>query len=426
MNARLKVLHEKANVKSVKLLPTTVIGRSTECDLKISSSEVSRIHCRITVKDDAVFIEDLGSANGTFVNDKMLTPRQVTLLDPGTKITIGPAEFLVDYSAPTSNTVVIRRSGTEGKQAADATANRSDTTSRDMVFSSTTGADESSSEATIAEPIENLISSSSKEILPDDPQPDVPKIVSAAAVIPPTPRPTPIPAAKIVEQASERVTPAPIAKPSVAPKPAVAVPAAPQTPKAVPASPVPVARAVPVQATPIVAKSKADPISPANPLQFSAPQATAAATPNKPQPNPPGPPKVAPPAAQFLVPEPAADISDSVEPSGDDSCQFDFASSSEPRHFEKPSPKAKSGGLMSIFSAFSRKPKPVSTNSNQTVPVPEQAEAQPQLEQKIVAEPAEEPAPFSFSAEDTVCGSADESINERLPDDDFQKFLRQF
>ena len=106
MNARLKVLHEKTNVKSVKLLATTVIGRSSECDLKILASEVSRVHCRITVQDDAVFIEDLGSANGTFVNDQMLSPRQRVAIDPGQArgITIGPAQFMLDYVARASNT----------------------------------------------------------------------------------------------------------------------------------------------------------------------------------------------------------------------------------------------------------------------------------------------------------------------------------
>lgn len=133
MNARLKVLHEKANVKSVKLLPVTVIGRSNECDLKIAASEVSRIHCRITIQEDAVFIEDLGSANGTFVNDEILAPHQPIALEPGTKISIGRAEFLVDYTASTSNTVIVRRSDKSGKPV-PAPIKSSD--SEELVFSS--------------------------------------------------------------------------------------------------------------------------------------------------------------------------------------------------------------------------------------------------------------------------------------------------
>ena len=109
MQARLKVLHQKANGKQVKLLATTVIGRGTECDLKIASSDVSRVHCRITMTEESVFIEDLGSTNGTLVNDQLLIPHQRTAVDPGIKLTIGPAEFVLDYVASGSNTVVIRR-----------------------------------------------------------------------------------------------------------------------------------------------------------------------------------------------------------------------------------------------------------------------------------------------------------------------------
>ena len=107
MDARLNVLHHDRNVKQLKLLPTTVIGRSKECDLKIASVEVSRVHCRITVRDDGVYLEDLGSSNGTLVNDKLLKPHCPIAVQPGTKLTIGPAEFLVDYVAPASNTVAI-------------------------------------------------------------------------------------------------------------------------------------------------------------------------------------------------------------------------------------------------------------------------------------------------------------------------------
>lgn len=111
MQARLKVLHDKANVKQVKLLPVTLIGRSTECNLKIASSQVSRVHCRITLGDDTVFVEDLGSANGTLLDGQPLPPHQPMSIAPGTRIIIGPAEFQIDYVAPTSSTMVLPRSG---------------------------------------------------------------------------------------------------------------------------------------------------------------------------------------------------------------------------------------------------------------------------------------------------------------------------
>ena len=111
MQARLKVLHDKANVKQVKLLPVTLIGRSTDCNLKIASSQVSRNHCRITLGDDAVFVEDLGSANGTLVDGQLLTAHQPTAIAPGARLIVGPAEFQIDYVASTSATMVLSRSG---------------------------------------------------------------------------------------------------------------------------------------------------------------------------------------------------------------------------------------------------------------------------------------------------------------------------
>ncbi len=109
MQARLKVLHDKANVKQVKLLPVTLIGRSTECNLKIASSQVSRAHCRITLANDTVYVEDLGSANGTMVDGKMLPPHQPTSIAPGATLVVGPAEFQVDYVASTSLTMMLSR-----------------------------------------------------------------------------------------------------------------------------------------------------------------------------------------------------------------------------------------------------------------------------------------------------------------------------
>ncbi|MEI8380927.1 MAG: FHA domain-containing protein [Planctomycetota bacterium] len=111
MQARLKVLHDKANVKQVKLLPVTLIGRSTECNLKIASSQVSRNHCRITLGEDAVYVEDLGSANGTLVDGQLITPHQPTAIAPGARLVVGPAEFVIDYVATTSATIVLPRSG---------------------------------------------------------------------------------------------------------------------------------------------------------------------------------------------------------------------------------------------------------------------------------------------------------------------------
>lgn len=54
-----------------------VLGRSLDCEIAVVSPHVSRQHARIEVVDDKLFVEDLGSANGTVVNGKAIEGRHV-------------------------------------------------------------------------------------------------------------------------------------------------------------------------------------------------------------------------------------------------------------------------------------------------------------------------------------------------------------
>lgn len=101
MQAQLRVIQKQANIQQVRLLPETVIGRSTDCNLKIASAQVSRRHCRIVVNDIGVYVEDLCSANGTFLNGQRLLPNQPTLAPAGSQLAIGPAMFAVEYRTTT-------------------------------------------------------------------------------------------------------------------------------------------------------------------------------------------------------------------------------------------------------------------------------------------------------------------------------------
>jgi two-component system, cell cycle response regulator len=51
----------------------TVVGRSSKCEIQIDHDSVSRQHVRFTVKDGRCTLEDLGSTNGTFVNDETIS-----------------------------------------------------------------------------------------------------------------------------------------------------------------------------------------------------------------------------------------------------------------------------------------------------------------------------------------------------------------
>lgn len=51
------------------------LGRSLECDIAIVSPHVSRKHARLELDEDVLTVEDLGSANGTVVNGKVIEGR---------------------------------------------------------------------------------------------------------------------------------------------------------------------------------------------------------------------------------------------------------------------------------------------------------------------------------------------------------------
>jgi len=71
-----------------------VIGRASECTLRAGSSAISRRHCAIVRKDDDWFVRDLGSRNGTFLNDQAVA--EPTLLKVGDELRVGPLHFRVE------------------------------------------------------------------------------------------------------------------------------------------------------------------------------------------------------------------------------------------------------------------------------------------------------------------------------------------
>jgi DNA-binding winged helix-turn-helix (wHTH) protein len=83
----------------------TIIGRDPGAGLFIDHASVSRRHARILVMDEAVSIEDLGSKNGTKVNDLRLDT--AVPLSDGARILIGTVPltfrmFALPYSTETA------------------------------------------------------------------------------------------------------------------------------------------------------------------------------------------------------------------------------------------------------------------------------------------------------------------------------------
>jgi pSer/pThr/pTyr-binding forkhead associated (FHA) protein len=70
-----------------------LIGRGTDCDLRLRISNISRHHCLIRLANDEATVVDLGSSNGTYLNGQRV--RSQAALHSGDEIQVGTCRFLV-------------------------------------------------------------------------------------------------------------------------------------------------------------------------------------------------------------------------------------------------------------------------------------------------------------------------------------------
>jgi hypothetical protein len=64
-----------------------LVGRASDCHVRLKSAWVSRHQCLLHVGDDALFVRDLGSRNGTLVNGRPVLGDR--LLVPGDRLQVG-------------------------------------------------------------------------------------------------------------------------------------------------------------------------------------------------------------------------------------------------------------------------------------------------------------------------------------------------
>ena len=78
-----------------------LIGRAKECALRAGSEAISRRHCAIIRREKGWTVRDLGSRNGTYVNDEKITT-EVPIKD-GDELRVGPLKFRVAAAAATKD-----------------------------------------------------------------------------------------------------------------------------------------------------------------------------------------------------------------------------------------------------------------------------------------------------------------------------------
>jgi FHA domain-containing protein len=74
---------------------STVVGRDHESGIRLDGDEfASARHAQIDPRPDGIWVEDLGSTNGTFVNGAQVTSRR--LLQPGDVLRVGETELRLE------------------------------------------------------------------------------------------------------------------------------------------------------------------------------------------------------------------------------------------------------------------------------------------------------------------------------------------
>lgn len=69
-----------------------LVGRASSADLRLDDPQVSRLHARIEMRDDGVYVQDLGSRNGTLVDGRNVHTSRRLMTDE--EIEIGAASII--------------------------------------------------------------------------------------------------------------------------------------------------------------------------------------------------------------------------------------------------------------------------------------------------------------------------------------------
>jgi pSer/pThr/pTyr-binding forkhead associated (FHA) protein len=74
---------------------TILVGRSRTNDVCVTHSSISKLHARVRIGDDGLFLSDAGSSNGTSVNGNQLPAGQEKKLDHKMQVRFGGCSFQV-------------------------------------------------------------------------------------------------------------------------------------------------------------------------------------------------------------------------------------------------------------------------------------------------------------------------------------------
>jgi len=85
---RVVVLDDRGRKVGAHTLSGTLqIGRGTACEIRPDDTYLSQVHARISSRNGAWVVEDMGSTNGTYLNGRKVTVP--TPVSPGDRVQVG-------------------------------------------------------------------------------------------------------------------------------------------------------------------------------------------------------------------------------------------------------------------------------------------------------------------------------------------------
>lgn len=103
MEAKLVVVSGNAKSQEIPLRLPAIVGRGRDATVMLPHPLVSRRHCEIFEANGYLMVRDIGSLNGTFVNNERVTE---AVLPPGGLLTLGSVTLRAEYGDAVPNRAI--------------------------------------------------------------------------------------------------------------------------------------------------------------------------------------------------------------------------------------------------------------------------------------------------------------------------------
>lgn len=101
---QLNALTEALGDLTLTVTDSLSVGRGNDNDLVLGSKQISRNHAQLSVLNGQLYVKDLESSNGTFINDERIAANESKQL--AAEDTLGFASFIFQVSKPVAATVI--------------------------------------------------------------------------------------------------------------------------------------------------------------------------------------------------------------------------------------------------------------------------------------------------------------------------------